>query len=123
MNRLWLLTISPALWATHFLVSYIGAAVWCGKLTDGAGGLGPVRLLTLGLAAAVLVGIGATGIAGWRKHTFRHDGSSADDEPHDEDTPEDQERFIGLATVLLSCLSAIATIYVAGSTLFVGGCH
>src|SRR5687768_6027233 len=30
-DNLWLLTIAPAIWAVHLLISYISAAVWCAK--------------------------------------------------------------------------------------------
>lgn len=116
-QSLWLLTVSPAIWAAHFLFSYIAAAVWCGKIAGRASAIDPLRIVILLLAVVALAGIGLTARAGWRKHSF---GDA--EPPHDKDTPEDRHRFLGLATVLLSGLSAIATIYVAISTLFVADC-
>lgn len=118
-QSLWLLTTSPTIWAAHFLLSYIGGAVWCGLAGQRSAGLGMLHALVIGTALIALIGIGLTGRAGWRKHT--HKGQQP--LPHDEDTPEDRHRFLGFATVLLSCLSAIATIYVAISVLFVGNCY
>jgi hypothetical protein len=117
-QTLWLLTVSPAIWATHFVVSYIAAAVWCGTIAERSAGLGTLRAVILGTAAVALIGIGMTGLTGWRKHTY---GDA--DPPYDQDTPEDRHRFLGFATVLLSALSGVATIYVAMSTLFIGSCH
>jgi hypothetical protein len=114
-QSLWLLTASPAIWMAHFLFSYAGAAIWCGKL--GAVELGPLRAGIIGSAVVALIAIGMTGLTGWRKHKHR-----SGDPPHDEDTPEDRHRFLGFATVLLSSMSALATIYVAISTLFISGC-
>jgi len=114
-QTLWLLTISPTIWAAHFLLSYIGAAVWCGQ-RDAS--LAPVRIAIAVTALVALVGIAITGLAGWRKHTY---GES--EPPHHEDTPEDRHRFLGYATVLLSCLSAVATVYVALTAIFVSNCN
>ena len=116
-QSLWLLVVSPTIWAAHFLVSYIGAAVWCGTIAEPTGGIGGIRALILGLALLSLAGIAFTGWRGWRKH--RHGEGKP---PHDRDTPEDRHRFLGFATVLLSGLSAIAVVYVAISTLFIGSC-
>jgi hypothetical protein len=116
-QSLWLLTISPALWMAHFLVSYAAAAIWCGKLGGRAAGLGGLHALILLLGVGALAGIALTGWRAWGKHTH---GES--EPPHDRDTPEDRHRFLGYATLLLSALSAIATVYVMISTLFLGSC-
>jgi hypothetical protein len=118
-QSLWLLTVSPAIWAAHFLVSYIGAAMWCNIARQHAGsGLDAMRVVIVALAVVALIGIGITGRIGWRKHTYTPHLSP----PHDQDTPEDRHRFLGYATVLLSALSAIATVYVAIVALFIGSC-
>ena len=116
-QSLWLLVVSPTIWAAHFLVSYIGAAVWCGKVMQQTGGIGAVRTLIIGFALIALAGIAFTGLRGWRKHTH---GEGAP--PYDKDTPEDRHQFLGFATVLLSALSAIAIVYVSIATLFIGSC-
>ena len=117
-QSLWLLTLSPAIWTAHFLFSYIAAAVWCGKFAGPDGTLIPLRTVILVLAVVALVGIGITARLGWRKHSHGNESP-----PHDKDTPEDRHRFLGFATVLLSALSALATIFVAMSTLFFGSCR
>jgi hypothetical protein len=116
-QSLWLLTISPSIWAAYFMVSYIGAAVWCGTVTDRSGELGWFRAGMAGLAVVALIGIWITGRLGWRKHTH-----GIGDPPHDADTPEDRHRFLGYATVLLSALSAVATVYVALVAFFIRTC-
>jgi hypothetical protein len=116
-QSLWLLTVSPVIWALHFLVSYLGAALWCGPLQAHGGGAVPLQMAVAGTALIALAGIGITGRAGWRKHSY-----GSETPPHDEDTPEDRHRFLGFATVLLSALSAIATVYVALSVLLIGSC-
>jgi hypothetical protein len=115
-QSLWLLTMSPAIWAAHFLLSYIGAAIWCGSIGP-SGGLGWVRVAIAASGVAALIGIALVGRFGWRKHKLGHEGP-----PHDQDTPEDRHRFLGFATVLLSGLSAVATVYVALVTVFIETC-
>jgi hypothetical protein len=115
-QSLWLIVISPGIWTAHFVVSYVGSALWCGKGGESTG-LVTLGIVVLGIVA--LAGIAYTGLAGWRKH--RH---SEGEPPHGEDTPEDRHRFLGFATVLLSGLSALATLFVVLSAVLVeSGCH
>jgi hypothetical protein len=65
-----------------------------------------------------LITIGLIGRVGFHRHRL---GSVA--VPHDFDTPGDRQRFLGLATPLLSALSAVATLFVALSALFIGRCY
>lgn len=102
-DSLWILTVSPVIWAAHFMLSYLTAAVWCAKM---GAGLAPVRLAILIYTAAALVAIGVTGWRAFRMHSV---GSATT--PHDFDTREDRHRFLGFATLLLSSLSAIAVFY------------
>lgn len=116
-QSLWLLTVSPLIWATHFLVSYVGGALWCARVAGPLGGLGPVRLGVLAATGVALAGIAVAGVAGYRRHDY-----GLAEVPHDFDTPGDRHRFLGFATVLLSVLSAIAVCYVAAVVLFVETC-
>jgi hypothetical protein len=117
-QSLWLLTFSPAIWAIHFLLSYAGAALWCGPMQSFGGGTAPLQLGIVGSAVLALAGIGITGRVGWRKHRY-----GSESPPYDQDTPEDRHRFLGFATVLLSALSAVATVYVALSMLLIRSCY
>jgi hypothetical protein len=111
-QRLWLLTLGPAIWGAHFLLSYLAASVWCSRFTaDGT--LGPIPAVVAAATAAALGGIALVAWGGWRRHAREHD----------DDTPEDRERFLGLATLLLAGLSAVATIYVAAAAFFFGTCR
>jgi hypothetical protein len=103
---LWLLTIAPAIWAAHLLLSYITAAIWCAKWIPAGGPLGGVRTLVVWYTVAALAGIAITGWEGFRRH--RH-GTEAT--THDLDSPEDRRRFLGFATLLLSGISAVGVVY------------
>lgn len=117
-ESLWLLTFSPSIWALHFLLSYITAAIYCAKYAPPDGSLGPVRIAVGVYTVLALAGIGMTAWIGYRKHSF---GGVA--LPHNRDTSADRFRFIGFATVLLSGLSAVATIFVALAAVFIGDCN
>lgn len=117
-DSLWRLAVSPTIWALHFLISYGAAAIWCAKIAGRTDHFEAVRLFILALTAGALLCIGWMVRIGWQAH--RTDGGKT---PHDEDTPEDRHRFLGLAVLLLSLLSAVAVIYTALAAVFVGTCR
>ncbi|MGH7960786.1 MAG: hypothetical protein ACRERD_03030 [Candidatus Binatia bacterium] len=117
-QSLWLLTASPVLWAAHFLLCYITAAIWCAKVVGPGGSLTTVRGAIVVYTALALTGIGSIGWIGYRRHSFGNASL-----PHDDDTPEDRHRFLGFATLLLSALSAVAVIYAALVVVFIGRCQ
>ena len=117
-QSLWMLTASPLIWSIHFVASYATAAVWCAKFAGPEDSLAPVRIAIAAYTLLAVVGIGITGYAGYRRH--RYDTATV---PHDFDTPEDRHRFLGFATLLLSALSAVATLFVALTAIFLETCH
>jgi hypothetical protein len=117
-ESLWTLTASPLLWAAHFLLCYLTAAVWCAKLAGPNGALGGARGAVAVYTALALLGIGSTGWRAYRRHRF---GSTTGS--HDFDSREARHSFLGFATLLLSGLSAVATLYVALAAVFIGSCH
>jgi len=117
-QSLWLLIVSPTIWAAHFLLSYITAAVWCAKFAGRDGSLGGVRVAIAIYTAVALVGIALNGWGGLRRH--RHGSETTS---HDFDTPADRHRFLGFATLLLAALSFVATIFVAIVALFFEDCR
>jgi hypothetical protein len=117
-ESLWMLTAGPATWAAHFLLCYLTAAIWCAKCAGVDSSLRHVRVAIAAYTVIALVGIGLTGWRGFQRHSF--EGST---QPHDFDSPADRHRFLGFATLLLSGLSAVATLYVALAAVFIGSCH
>ncbi len=117
-QRIWIVPASPVVWAVHFMASYITAAVWCGRFTGEGAPLGPARLaiaVYTVVALAAIAWIGMTGLTAQRL--------GAESPPYDADSPEDRHRFLGRATVLLSGLSAVATIFSALAAVFVETCR
>jgi uncharacterized iron-regulated membrane protein len=104
-------------WAAHFLATYATAAVWCGRWADQSRTLGPAGLIIAVYTVVALATIGGLGWYGFRAH--RHLRSLP---PHDADSPEDRHRFIGLATMLLAGLSALAVSYSALAVWLSGTC-
>lgn len=116
-QTLWLLVAAPSMWAVHFLLSYITVSIWCAKYTDPQGSLFSARLLIAVYTAVALIGIGIIFMIGQRRRSHEDAG------PTDKDSPEARHRFLGLATLLLAGLSALATIYVALAALLISTCH
>ena len=117
-QSLLLLAASPVIWAAHFMLSYITAAIWCAKVAGSGGPLGVVRMAIAIYTVLALSGIGYIGWRAFRRHSY---GTAT--LPHDDDTPEDRHRFLGFATLLLSALSAVAVIYAALAAVFIGSCY
>jgi hypothetical protein len=117
-ESLWLLAVSPTIWAVHFLLCYITAAIWCAKFVRPDGSLGPVRWAIIGYTVVALVTIALNGRNGLRRH--RRGSESV---PHDYDTPGDRHGFLGYATVLLSVLSGVAVLFAALVVIFFHDCR
>jgi hypothetical protein len=117
-ERLWLLAVSPTIWAAHFLLCYITAAIWCAKFATRFGSITPVRWAILGYTVAALVAISLNARSGLRRH--RRGSESV---PHDFDTAGDRHGFLGYATVLLSALSAVAVVFAALVVIFFNDCR
>ncbi len=117
-QSLWLLIASPTIWAAHFLASYLTAAIWCAKYAGPDRSLGNVRIAIAVYTVMALIGIGYAGFVGYRRNRFQHKTL-----PLGGDTPEDRHRFLGFASLLLSGMSAVATLFVALAALFIEKCH
>ena len=117
-ESLWPLVASPTIWAAHFLLSYITAAVWCAKFATPGGSLAPVRWAIAGYTAAALAGIAWNAASGLRRHR-----RGTESPHHDYDTPGDRHGFLGFATVLLSALSGVATVFAALVAIFFQDCR
>lgn len=107
-TSMWHLGLSPLVWSIHFLFAYILAAVWCAKFAGRGGNLQEVRLGILIATIFSLLVVGREIFIGYQKHTF-----GDEEPPHNEATPEDRERFLGLARLLISSLSFLAITYTA----------
>lgn len=117
-ESLWTLIVSPTIWAAHFLLCYVTAAIWCAKFASRFDSLGPMRWLIGVYTAVAIAGIAWNGFGALRRH--RHGEATL---PHDADTPEDRHRFLGFATALLAALSAVAVLFAGLVTFFFHDCR
>ena len=113
------LTVGPTLWAIHFLVCYVAAAVYCAKIGEPMADLGPVQDLIWIATAVALTGISAVGLWAYREGRFYEDDAPG----YHDDTLAERRRFLCYATVLLSGLSFVATVFVAATALFIETCR
>jgi hypothetical protein len=105
----WGLTVGPTIWALHFLACYAGGAVFCAKLVGEGSTMAQLQQAIAAVTALALAGIAVVGWRAWHRWGFTEGAQP----PHDADTPEDRERFLGLSILLLSGLSFVATLYTA----------
>ena len=115
---LWRLTAGPTIWAVHFLLSYVTAAIWCAKAATVAAPLGAARMA---LAAYTVVALGAIAAIGWRSWRQHQWGEA--ELPHDAASAGDRHRFLGFATLLLCGLSFVAVAYMAIAMSVIGTCR
>jgi hypothetical protein len=116
--RVWVVAVSPVIWALHFMACYVLVALWCGMVVGRDGSLLTARIIVAGLTLVALAAVGGIGWRGYRAHSLGRANA-----PHDDDTPEDRHRFLGFATLLLSGLSAVAIVYSALTVAFVTTCQ
>jgi hypothetical protein len=118
-ESIWLLVVAPTIWSVHFLSTYLTAAIWCAKLGNSDASFSSVRIAIGIYTVLALIGITIVARLGYRRHATR---PLPLDVPHDADTAHDRHGFLGFATLLLSALSAVATIFVALVAVFFGSC-
>jgi hypothetical protein len=118
-ESLWAMIVAPTIWAVHFLACYILAAIFCAKAVAPSADLAPVRWWIAGLTVLALGGIAVCAIQAFRLGHLM-EGKAA---PHDADTIHDRRRFLAYATLMLSGLSFVATLFVALPAVFVASCQ
>ncbi|WP_210163103.1 hypothetical protein [Salinarimonas rosea] len=117
-ETIFMIPAAPAIWAAHFLASYITAAIWCAKVAGRTGALDGARWLVAGYTGVALLAIAIVGIWGFRHHSY---GDAT--VPHDFDTPADRHRFLGFSTLLLAALSFVAVLFVGMVVVFTETCR
>jgi hypothetical protein len=125
-DSLFTLTVGPMVWAAHFLIVYITAAIACahGAFDDEVLGIPIVQAIggvaTLTALALVLDGL----VLSWRRWRGRpFDGESAPLPPHDGADVVSRRRFMAYASVLLSGISLIAIVWQSLPLLFFASCR
>jgi hypothetical protein len=125
-DSLFTLIVGPMVWATHFLVVYVTAAIACahGFFDDEMLGI-PIVQMIGGAATLLALGLVLDGfVLGWRRWKGRpFDGDAAPLPPHDSADVASRRRFMAYASVLLSGISLIAIIWQSLPILFFASCR
>lgn len=116
---LWAVIIAPGIWAVHFLVCYVAAAIYCEKFGRDAD-LGGIRLTVISATVIALVGIGLSTLRLWR---VRGRSLTDDDFEYEHNTPEERHRFLSHVAIMLCVLSAVAVLYVTIPMLYLSTCR
>lgn len=119
-SSLWLITLSPLVWAVHFVLCYGGAALYCSRFAPAE--FGPVPFMRVSVAGITVLALGIifyVGWVSWRQWDFLNDY----DYEHERAIGEHRHEFLGHAAFLLSVMSAIAVVYVAMPAIFVETCR
>ncbi|MBC8130251.1 MAG: hypothetical protein H7Y08_08010 [Rhizobiaceae bacterium] len=117
-DTLWTLIASPSIWAGHFLFCYVVAAVDCAPNATIFQSIEATRMAVAVATALSLAAIAFLGVRAFREWRF-NDGAF----PHDEDTPEDRERFLEFSSLLLAGLSFLSVVFVALPAFFFVDCR
>ena len=115
-KTLWPILFGPTIWALHFLVCYVFAAVFCAK-TGGSADFSTVRLVVAVATALALAAIAFAGFLGYRQWAIERDVRQ------DRPTDVDRRQLLGQAAILLCGLSGVAVVYVALPALFIASCR
>ena len=119
-SSLWLITLSPLVWAVHFVLCYGGAALYCARFAPEPLTAVPfMRVSIVGLTALALCIIGYVAWVSWRQWDFLDDH----DYEHAKAVGEHRHEFLGHAAFLLSVMSGIAVLYVAMPAIFMETCQ
>lgn len=117
LESMWTLFTAPVVWAVHFLVCYVAAAIFCEKPAFLGGDFGNLRLAIGLFTLLCLAMILLSAALAWRQWGF-----GTGDPPHDDPTRRDRLLFQGYATLLLSGLSFVAVVFTALPAVFITEC-
>jgi len=116
---LWRVILAPVIWAVHFLVCYIAAAVYCekaGRMAD----LLPAQLIVGAATLAALGGIAFIFHSLWK---VRGVSTVNDNYNYAGSTPEERHRFLSHVALMLCVLSSVAIVYAALPAVFLDICR
>lgn len=116
---LWSVIIAPSIWALHFLICYVAAAIYCEKMERDA----PLADIWVLVLAATVVALGGIGWSSMRLRRVHARSLTDDDFEYEHNTPEERHRFLSHVALMLCVLSAIAVIYVTIPIFYLESCR
>jgi uncharacterized membrane protein YhaH (DUF805 family) len=125
-DSLFSLIVGPMVWAAHFLIVYITAAIACahGFFDDEILGIRIVQLIGGGATLVALALILDSLVLSWRRWRGRpSDGEPTPLPPHDSSDVTSRRRFMAYASILLSGIALIATVWQSLPLVFFASCR
>jgi hypothetical protein len=116
---LWRVVLGPLIWAGHFLLVYVGAAILCQK-AGRAASLLPVQWAT---ACATVLALAALALLTRTLWRVRARSLTDDDYEFEHNSPEERHRFLSHVALMLCALSAVAVIYTTIPVLLMESCR
>ncbi len=116
---LWRVILAPSIWAAHFLVCYVAAAVYCEKAGRPAE-LWPVQLIVGAVTLAAMGGIALIFRSLWKVRGLSTVNDNYNFAGND---PEERHRFLSHVSLMLCVLSMVAILYVAIPAFLLGSCR
>ncbi len=117
-ESLWRITLAPAIWAFHFVISYAAVSVYCFRLNA----IFDMASLRLGIGAMTLAALAAIAWLGWRSFR-RWDVWGTGEFSNPVGNAEDRHQFLGHAGFLLALISFIGVAYDALPVLILTSCR
>ena len=118
-SSLFRITLGPTVWALHFLISYVSAAVFCAKWGEQGESILGFRIGVIALTVLALCLIAGLGWRSWRQWDYFADRDY--ENKYGED--EDRHQFLGHAAFLLTIISFVGVIYTVLPVLFIATCR
>lgn len=115
---LWRVIAPPTIWAIHFLICYVGAAIYCekaGRFAD----LFPAKALVALTTILALAGVGFLFHSLWK---VRGLSTANDNYDYTANTPEERHRFLSHVALMLCVLSTVAILFAAIPALVLETC-
>jgi hypothetical protein len=118
-DSLWSLIGGPTIWAGHFLLCYISAAIFCAKVEPAGFGFLDLRIVIGVVTLLAFIGIAFVGFQAvdhWRRAMNAEWAT-------DSDSLVVRRLFIGRVAFLLAGLSAIGVLYTGLVAIFIDNCR
>jgi hypothetical protein len=117
------ITLAPAVWAVHFVLSYASTAVYCSRWGEGEATIQAFRIAIAVGTLVALAMIGWLGWRGWRQWDSRVGRSGLQVLEDLVEEHEERHEFLGHAAMLLAIISFDGVIYTSLPVALIGSCR
>jgi hypothetical protein len=117
------ITLAPAVWAAHFVLSYASTAVYCSRWGEGEATIYAFRIAIAAGTVVALAAIAWLGWRGWRQWDARVGRSGRQVLEDLVEEHEARHEFLGHAALLLAIISFVGVVYTALPVALIGTCR